>query len=94
MMNNLELTPEWPHALTCREFVESVTEYLEGTLPLALRQAFDAHWVECEGCQHYLAQIRQTLELLRRLPKTDHAATDLEGPLAMFRAWRRNRPDP
>lgn len=92
MIDHLGLTPELPHALTCREFVEFVTAYLEGTLPLALRQAFDAHWAECEGCQHYLAQIRQTLALLHRLPKTDHSATDLEGPLAVFRVWRRNRP--
>ena len=40
--------------LACKELVELVTEYLEGTLPPAERARFDAHLGQCEGCHTYL----------------------------------------
>ncbi len=53
--------------LTCRELVELVTEYLEGTLPEPERLRFDAHLAECPYCQTYLEQMRQTIAPVGRL---------------------------
>ena len=49
--------------LSCREIVELVTEYLEGTMDASLRTDFDAHLAECGGCTHYLEQIEATIRI-------------------------------
>ena len=46
-------------ALVCREFVELVTDYLEGRLSDVDRARFDAHLGECDGCRGYLEDIRR-----------------------------------
>jgi anti-sigma factor RsiW len=54
--------------VACREFVELVTEHLEGTLPAEMEQAVTAHLELCDPCVEYLAQMRTTIGLLRTLP--------------------------
>ena len=49
--------------LSCRELVELVTAYLEGTLPAGARKRFEAHLAECDGCTTYLEQMRTTIRL-------------------------------
>jgi predicted anti-sigma-YlaC factor YlaD len=75
--------------LNCQELVELVTDYLEGALPERERARFDEHLGICEGCAHYLDQIRLTARLagrageeLERLPGMDHL-------LEAFRDWKR-----
>ena len=53
--------------MSCREFVEIVTEYLEGALSEERRAALHAHIDECGGCSAYLAQMEQTIAALRGL---------------------------
>jgi anti-sigma factor RsiW len=40
--------------MDCNELVELVTAYLDGSLDLDTRARFDAHLVECDGCENYL----------------------------------------
>ena len=54
--------------ITCREFVELVTEHLEGLLPEPVERAIATHLELCEPCLIYLEQIRVTTRLLRTLP--------------------------
>jgi hypothetical protein len=54
--------------VACREFVELVTEHLEGLLPEPVERAIAAHLELCEPCLIYLEQIRATTRLLRGLP--------------------------
>jgi anti-sigma factor RsiW len=54
--------------IACREFVELVTEHLEGTLPEEVEQAVGAHLELCGPCVEYLEQMRVTVRLLRALP--------------------------
>jgi anti-sigma factor RsiW len=54
-------------ASTCREVVELVTDYLEGTLPAGVRRAMDDHLAGCDGCTNYLDQIRATISAVGRL---------------------------
>jgi hypothetical protein len=54
--------------VACREFVELVTEHLEGTLSAELEQAIAAHLELCDPCVEYLEQMRGTVGLLGTLP--------------------------
>src|SRR4029450_7674156 len=55
--------------LVCREFVELVTDYLEGTLPEPERVRFEAHLAECDGCSGYLEDMRRLVGSLRVVPE-------------------------
>jgi anti-sigma factor RsiW len=61
---------EWVDELTCREFVEWVTDYLEGVLPANERKRFEAHLAQCSSCPHYLEQIRETIQAVGKLADT------------------------
>lgn len=61
--------------LACKEFVELVTDYLDGTLDAARTERFLAHRATCPGCAPYLEQIRQTIGLLRELDRPHLGST-------------------
>jgi anti-sigma factor RsiW len=78
--------------LTCREFVELLTDYLEGALDAGERAEVERHVVICRGCSNYAEQFRSTIELLGRL--ADAAPEPAAPPgaaLAIFRAWQAGR---
>jgi predicted anti-sigma-YlaC factor YlaD len=81
-------------ALTCQELTEVLTDYLEGVMAPEERARFDAHLALCEGCVHYVTQMRQTVEAVHRLRVSDVEATAPDDVLAAFRAWRRGEPIP
>lgn len=76
-------------ALVCREFVELVSDYLEGALPASERARFEAHLAECDGCSGYLEDMRRMVESMSELPEppADPATHD-----ALLRAFRDLRP--
>ena len=49
-----------PEEMSCRELVDLITDYLEGTMAEADRARFEAHLGECDYCVNYLAQMRDT----------------------------------
>lgn len=51
----------------CSEFVEQVTDYLEGTMDPQVRVAVDHHLTLCPGCRDYLDQIRATIDQLGQI---------------------------
>jgi anti-sigma factor RsiW len=75
--------------MTCAEFVELVTAYLEGTLSDDQRRAFDEHLALCPGCDTYLEQFRTTIGLLGELPEESLSSPAREQLLDAFAAWRR-----
>jgi anti-sigma factor RsiW len=78
-----------PDDLTCQEFVELVTEYVEGSLPPAERARFEAHLADCDYCVDYLEQMRATIDILGNL-REEHIAPDTRSRLlAVFRDWKR-----
>jgi anti-sigma factor RsiW len=77
--------PEMP----CRELVEVITEYLEDRLSPIDRARFEAHLAECEACQRYLEQLRQTIRVLGRLPEEMLSSEARETLLTAFRGWSR-----
>lgn len=80
-------TPD-AHDLTCREIVELVTDYLEGSLSLSDSRRFDEHLTTCPYCRIYLDQMRQTIRTLGHLPEEAISPTALEALLDSFRRWR------
>ena len=74
--------------MSCKELVELLTEYLEGTLSTADRLSFEVHLALCEGCRIYLDQMRTTIRTLGGLREESippHAKEDL---LRVFRTWK------
>ena len=74
--------------MSCREFVEIVTEYLEGALSEERRAALHAHIDECGGCSAYLAQMEHTIAALRGLDGNGISPEARNAALAAFRAHR------
>ncbi len=76
------LTVRRTGAFACRQFVEAVTDYLEGAMPARDRARFEHHLSQCDGCDRYLAQIRRTVDLTGRVTVAD---VDALGPVARER---------
>jgi anti-sigma factor RsiW len=76
--------------MTCRELVELVTEYLEGTLSAEDRERFEEHLTACPWCVNYLEQIELTVRTLGRLDEHSLSAEAREALLAAFRDWKRS----
>ena len=57
-------------AVRCVEFVEQITEWLEGGLSDAERLLFEEHLAYCSPCGRYVEQFRATLQLLRDSDQT------------------------
>jgi anti-sigma factor RsiW len=74
--------------LSCREFVEIVTDYLEGRLDGREQARFDRHLRDCEGCAIYLDQIRQTIRATGMLTGEQLSKEACDELLAAFRGWR------
>jgi anti-sigma factor RsiW len=77
-----------PRVLACRELVEIVADYLDNALPPRDRADFEAHLEECEPCNAYLDQLRQTTRLIGRAPG-EPLPDELEDRLLdVFRDWK------
>lgn len=78
-----------PGDLTCQEFVELVTCYLDGAMLAEERARFVAHLDDCDGCTSYLAQFKLTIELVGQLREDDLRPEARNRLLAEFRDWKR-----
>jgi predicted anti-sigma-YlaC factor YlaD len=74
--------------LTCKELVEAVTDYLEGTMSGRDRARFEAHLEGCPHCREYLAQMRKTLDVLGRIEAEDLAPEVQDELVSLYRRWR------
>jgi anti-sigma factor RsiW len=78
--------------LECKDFVELVTAYLDGALPVDLRVRVDEHLGTCDGCQNVLDQWRTVIALAGQLSDADVENTDevtRDRLVSMFRELRR-----
>lgn len=86
------MTRHAPEQMACQEFVELVTEYLDGTLSLKDRTRFEQHLVFCTWCVDYLQQMRDTVRLAGKLGEKDVPEEAKEKLLAAFRHWKQGLP--
>ena len=77
--------PEMP----CRELVELVSDYLQDRLSPRDRARFETHLAECEYCETYLEQMRQSIRALGRLQEESLSVEAREALLSAFRDWSR-----
>jgi len=75
-------------ALSCQELVELCTDYLEDALSPEARAQFEAHLEECANCQHYLDQMRATIELTGSLTLESISPEAERTLLDALRGWR------
>jgi anti-sigma factor RsiW len=74
--------------LTCHQLVELVTEYFEDALPPEDRARFEEHVMSCPPCRAHLEQMRQTIQLLGRIPVETVRPEAERALLAAFRGWK------
>src|SRR5262249_16794511 len=85
-----------PADMTCHELVELVTAYLEGALPPAERERFEAHRHGCPGCRAHISQVRLTVSSLRQLQPSpgEDLSAEQRRILDLFRTRGLHRQEP
>jgi anti-sigma factor RsiW len=73
--------------LTCKELVELVTGYLDGSLRGRQRRRFEAHLAECDGCTAYLRQLETTIRATGTLSEDQVTDEQKAVLLTAFRGW-------
>jgi anti-sigma factor RsiW len=73
--------------LTCKELVELVTGYLDGSVRGRRRRRFEAHLAGCDGCTRYLRQMEATIRLTGTLTEEQVTEEQRAVLLAAFRGW-------
>ncbi|MER5938405.1 zf-HC2 domain-containing protein [Streptomyces sp. uw30] len=76
--------------MNCNDFVELVTEFLDGALPEADERRFIEHLSECSGCETYLDQFRQTIATTGELTPDGISPDARQQLLSAFRDFRRS----
>jgi predicted anti-sigma-YlaC factor YlaD len=75
--------------VTCREFVELVTDYWEGSLSEGHTELVEEHLVMCDWCKTYLDQLEVTVGALSGASDDEPVPEQTEDALlAAFRARR------
>ena len=74
--------------ITCRQLVELASDYLEQALESGDAELFEQHLVYCEGCEHYVEEVRRTISLSSRLRDDEVPAETVERLLTEFRQER------
>ena len=77
--------------ITCREFVEMATDYVEDALLEVDRVMVEEHLTVCDWCVTYLEQLEATRRAMRSLaeePIEEEAGEEL---ILAFRRWRDER---
>jgi anti-sigma factor RsiW len=75
-------------AITCRDAVELMTDYLEGALTGKERERFEQHLHWCPPCVRILDQMRTTSEVVARLDPDELDPATRDELIALYRASR------
>lgn len=78
-----------PTHLSCAEFVELVTRYVEGALDPETLARFEYHLQLCPGCVTYVEQLRATVDQLGDVPAPRLSTETEQQLMAAFRDWHR-----
>ncbi len=74
---------------TCRQVVELITEYLEGTMPADEREKLELHLTVCNACRTYVEQMRETIALTGQLKEESLPDQTREALIDVFKDWNR-----
>jgi anti-sigma factor RsiW len=74
--------------LVCREAVALASDYLEGTLTKRQRRRFERHLAACDGCDAYLAQLREALAVSGSVEPEALDPETVDGLVDLFHRFR------
>ena len=77
--------------MSCREFVELVTDYFEGSLSADDERRFEAHIEHCPWCSRYVEQMRVTITTVGRIDEESIPPAARDELLDAFRNWSADR---
>ena len=78
--------------VTCREFVELVTDYWEDALPEERLELVEEHLVMCDWCKTYIDQMEATVKALPEAGEREPVPEATERVLlSAFREWKARR---
>jgi anti-sigma factor RsiW len=77
-----------PSPLVCRDAVELVSDYLDGTLSRRERRRLEKHLAGCDACTAYLDQMRATIAASGRVGPEDLPSDVVEGLVNLYREFR------
>lgn len=77
-----------PAHLVCRQAVELISDYLEGSLSRSDRRRLERHLRGCDACSAYLEQVKATIELSGHVAPDDLDPEVLEGLVDLFEQYR------
>jgi anti-sigma factor RsiW len=77
-----------PSPLVCRDAVELVSDYLDGTLSRRQRRRLEKHLAQCDACTAYLDQMRSTIAASGRVGPEDLPSDVVEGLVNLYRRFR------
>lgn len=84
----MRLFTAWRHDLVCRDAVALMTDYLEDALSRSNRARLERHLAQCDGCDEYLRQMRETIRLLGRIEPDDLSLEARDEIVALFLRYR------
>ena len=76
------------HPLVCREAVELMSDYLEGSLSRRDRKRLEKHLADCPHCSTYLDQMRSTIAASGAVHPDDLDPQALDELTELFRQYR------
>jgi predicted anti-sigma-YlaC factor YlaD len=76
------------NGITCQEFVELVTDYLEHVLLPEMHKQFEEHTANCPGCETYFEQIRKTISMLNQIAEEPVSRETRQKQLQAFGQWK------
>ena len=77
-----------PAPLVCRDAVELMSDYLDGSLSRRDRRRLEKHLANCDACTAYLDQLRATIAASGRVGPEDLPDDVVEGLVDLFRQFR------
>jgi len=77
-----------PSPLVCRDAVELVSDYLDGSLSRRARRRLEKHLAQCDACTSYLDQMRSTIAASGRVGPEDLPSDVVEGLVNLYRRFR------
>jgi anti-sigma factor RsiW len=72
----------------CRQAVELISDFLEGSLSRRARRRLERHLEQCGACAAYLEQVRAVIELSGKVEPDDLDPEVLEGLVELFEQYR------
>lgn len=79
--------------LRCEQLVEMVTDYLEEALGAEEALRVNRHLAICEGCDNYVAQVRDTVRALGNQPRELPGVAFEDKLRTIYRSWLTKRVD-